>query len=221
MSETRRRKNGKNERAGRMGTNVYSSKDNKSLHKSLNSEFILYQTLLKQILEGKNLSGIDISSLLKYFQPEDKNDKKIMKEFDTSYNRNQAIHWYTRETCIYKILNKALRTQNIDDINPFDSFIRDLNAQLSEQHKLFVKQQKTSSIKVYRGQFISKDEVNRLKSGIGQFISMNSFLSTSTNRKKALEFATSRQPPNDTLTSILLEIHVDLNALMPVQYKNN
>ena len=119
MSKTSRRKNGKNEREDRIGTNVYSSKDNKSLHKSLNIKFILYQTLLKQILKGKNVSEIDISSLLKHCQPEDKNDKKTMKEFDTSYNPSRAIHRYIRETCIYKILNKVLRTQNIEDITPF------------------------------------------------------------------------------------------------------
>ncbi len=128
MSEIRRPENGKNGLADRMVTNVYSSEDNKSLHKSLNGEFILYQTLLKQILEGKNLSVIDISSLLKYFQPE---DKTTMKEFDTTYNPNKAIHQYTRETCIHKILNKALRTQNIEDITTFGPFIKDLTIQLT------------------------------------------------------------------------------------------
>ncbi|CAF3696016.1 unnamed protein product [Rotaria sp. Silwood1] len=215
MSRTSRRKQDPDKQSVRvdtMGTNVYSAKDNQSMHKSLNGEFILYQVLLQQILDEKDSLSSNESLLINYFEPNDMVDKKVMDEFDTSYDPQKAIHWYTRETCIYKILNKALRTQNIDDVNPFESFIRDLNAQLSEQHKLFVKQQTTPFIKGYRGQFISKDEVNRLKSGIGQFISMNSFLSTSTNRKKALEFATSRAPPNDTLTSILLEINVDLNA---------
>ncbi|CAF1026308.1 unnamed protein product [Adineta steineri] len=201
-----------NDRTERMGSVVFSAKDDKSMHKSLNGEFILYQVLLQQILDDKEALLTNESSLLNYFEPDDIGDKKVMNEFDTSYNSKKAIHWYTRESCIYKILNKALRTQNIDDVSPFYSFIRDLNGQLGEQHKLFVKQQTTSVIKVYRGQLISKDEVNRLKAGIGQFISMNSFLSTSTNKKKALEFATSRAPPNDIVTSILLEITVDLNA---------
>ena len=73
-------------------------------------------------------------------------------------------------------------------------------------------------LQVYRGQFISIDEVNRLKTGKGQLISMNSFLSTSTNKKKALEFATSRSPPNDQLTSILLEIDVNLECLIQDHY---
>ncbi|CAF1190958.1 unnamed protein product [Adineta ricciae] len=216
MSRTPRRKQNtigsSNDRVDSMGTNVYSAKDDKSMHKSLNGEFFLYQSLLNQILDENQSLPSEESTLIEYFEPDDVDDKKIMNEFDKSYNPKKAIYWYTRESCIYKIMNKALRTQNIDDVNPFDSFIRDLNVQLAEQRKIFVKQQSKSFIKVYRGQFISKDEVNRLKSGIGQLIAMNSFLSTSTNRKKALEFATSRPPPNDTLTSILLEIHVNLYA---------
>ncbi|CAF1448623.1 unnamed protein product, partial [Adineta steineri] len=205
-------RNENNERVDTMGTNVYSSKDNQSMHNSLNSEFILYQVLLQQILNGESSLTKVPSSILKYFEPDDKTDQKIMKEFDKEYEPSKAIHWYTKESCIYKILNKALRTQNIDDINPFGYFIRDLDTQLEKEHKLFVKQQNKSSIQVYRGQFISKDELNRLKTTQGELISMNSFLSTSTNKTKAVEFATSRPPPTDQLTPILLEINVDLNA---------
>ncbi|UJR24679.1 hypothetical protein I4U23_006052 [Adineta vaga] len=201
-----------NIRADTMGTNVYSSKDSQSMHNSLNGEFILYQVLLQRILEGKNTDFFEESLLTNYFEPDDKNDRQTMKEFDANYCSSEAIYWYTRESCIYKILNKALRTQNIDDIIPFGSFIKDLDVQLSEEHKQFVKEQDASTIQVYRGQLISKDELNRLKTTQGQLISMNSFLSTSTNRGKAIEFATSRPAPNDELTSILLEIVVDLYA---------
>ncbi|CAF1148361.1 unnamed protein product [Rotaria sordida] len=215
MNENRQRTNDnkENERADRMGTHVYSSKDNRSMHKSLNGEFILYQMLLEQISNKKQELTFNKNSLVEYFQPDDKNDKKIMKEFDKEYKSEKAIYWYTRETCIYKILNKALRTQCIDDIIPFGSFIRDMNKQLDDEHKLFIKQKQTPIIQVYRGQLISKDEVIRLKSTQKELISMNSFLSTSTNRKKALEFATSKPPPNDELTSMLLEIDVNINYL--------
>jgi len=202
--------NEKNDRIDTMGSNVYSAKDNQSLHKSLNGEFFLYQILLQQILDEQNATNNQHSSLAEYFQPIDKKDQQTMHEFDTQYRPDKSIHWYTRETCIYKILNKALRTQDIDDIMPFDQFIRDLNKQLAKERVAFVKQRQTTKIRVFRGQFISKDEVNRLKSAKGQLLAMNSFLSTSTNYEKAFEFATSRPPPNDKLTSILLEIDVDL-----------
>ena len=209
----RRGKGVENERVDTMGTNVYSSKDNQSMHKSLNGEFILYQILLEQILNGNKSLNKDELTLNEYFEPEDINDQKLLKEFDDEYQSIKAIYWYTKESPIYKILNKALRTQNIDDLIPFGELIKDLNQQLSDEQKLFVKKQKSTFLQVYRGQFISKDEVKRLKSSENQLISVNSFLSTSTNRKKALEFATSRSTPTDQLTSILLEITLNLNSL--------
>ncbi|CAF3371286.1 unnamed protein product [Rotaria socialis] len=59
-----------------------------------------------------------------------------------------------------------------------------------------------------------KVELNRLKTSLGELLSVISFLSTNTEREreKALEFAISRSPPNDQLTSALLEISVDLNS---------
>ena len=48
--------------------NVYSSKNNKSMHKSLNSEFILYQMLLDHVLDEKQpLPVAAQDGLTKYF----------------------------------------------------------------------------------------------------------------------------------------------------------
>ena len=196
-----------------MGTNVYSSKDNQSLHKSLNAEFILYQILVQRLLDdNEELPPEAKEGLVKYFDPENLTDRSVMQEFDTGYVPEKAIHWYTRESCIYRILNKALRTQNIDDVTAFGQFVRDLQKQLKGEYKSFAKGQKSSILTVYRGQFISKDEVNRLKGGIGELISMNSFLSTSTNKKKALEFATSRALSTDSLIWIILKILVNVRS---------
>ena len=204
----------RDERTDTMATSIYSSKDNQSLHKPLNGEFVLYQILLKQVLDGEENSFLSLHpSLINYFHPNDPKDEEAMTEFENEYKPPKAIHWYTRESCIYKILNKALRTHNIDDVVPFRNFVQDLHKQLEQEHTSYIEKQQTATIQLYRGQFISKDELTRLKSAKGEFISMNSFLSTSTNRQKALEFATSRPPPSDELTSILLELEVDINLL--------
>ena len=205
--------NEKNDRIDTMGANVFSSQDNQSLHKGLNAEFVLYQILLNRVLDERNPFRTKPATLAEYFQPIDERDLKTMHEFDTKYRSSKAVHWYTRETCIYKILNKALRTQDIDDIIPFDKFIQDLNKQLAKEYQSFIRQQTSDKIQVYRGQFISKDEINRLVSTKGQLLATNSFLSTSTNYLKAFEFATSRPPPNDQLASILLQIEVDLYSM--------
>ena len=189
--------------------NVFSSKDMRSQHNGLNGEFLLYQVILKRLLT-KELTDRPIESkLFDHFSPSDETDQDILKEFDSSYKSSKAIYWYTRESCIYRLLNKALRQQNIGDLIAFTQFIRDINDQLAYEQVTFSVTHPTNLLKVYRGQIISTDEVNRMKCAKGQLISMNSFLSTSTNRKLALEFTMSRSTTDD-LTKILFEINVNL-----------
>ncbi|UJR24677.1 hypothetical protein I4U23_006050 [Adineta vaga] len=193
-------------------TIVYSSKDNQSLHKSLNGQFILYQILIEYLLDEKSPISKGKPTLYQYFKPDNQFDQRILKEFDKEYTSDKAIYWYTRDASIYKFLNKALRLQNLDDVIAFASLIRDIDRQLKEEYKTFVKTKKTSIIQVYRGQLIHKDEINRLKSNQGQLISMNSFLSTSANREKALHFTVTQSPPTEQLTAILFEIYANIQS---------
>jgi tetratricopeptide (TPR) repeat protein len=81
------------------------------------------------------------------------------------------------------------------------SYIRDIHQQLKhDQYK--------RPIQVYRGQLISSDELDTLKQSVGEFVSMNSFLSTSVDRKLALFFLGDRTVTYD-LERILFEINVD------------
>ncbi|CAF5037344.1 unnamed protein product, partial [Rotaria sp. Silwood1] len=86
---------------------------------------------------------------------------------------------------------KAL-CENIHMIFLFRQFISDIQHQLKEN-------QVKSPIKVYRGQMISSDELKRLKEHCAQFISMNSFISTSTDEQQARVFL---NVPNSASTEI-------------------
>ncbi|CAF4248116.1 unnamed protein product, partial [Adineta steineri] len=99
--------------------NVFSLKDMQSQHSGLNGEFLLYQVILKRLLsEGLTDSSIE-NTLCGHFDPTEEADRRIMLEFDKSYKANKAIYWYTRESCVYRLLNKALRTQSIGDLIAF------------------------------------------------------------------------------------------------------
>ena len=204
----RRAKSENIRRVDRAGTNVFNSNDMQSMHDSLNSEFILYQLILRIVLKQNDNKTRNQPTLYEHFQPDNEQDQQTMTEFDRTYKPNQAIHWYTRETCIYRMLNKALRTLHVDHILGFGLLIHDIYRQLSHEQVSFIRKLPKPILTVYRGQFISKDELIRMKSSTGQLIAMNSFLSTSTNHEEALKFITSSPPPTDTLASILLEINV-------------
>ncbi|CAF1032842.1 unnamed protein product [Adineta steineri] len=138
-------------------------------------------------------------SLNEYHDNEDM--LKIIKEFEDEYSSDRAIWWYTRETFIYRLLNKSLRIQNIDLLFCLRFLIRDIEQQL-QQYKC------SSPLIVYRGQLISSEELELLKQSKGTLISMNSFLSTSLNRSTALEFLNTNINDNK-LQRILFEINAD------------
>ncbi|CAF1186827.1 unnamed protein product [Didymodactylos carnosus] len=133
-------------------------------------------------------------------------EEATIREFERDYHPQKSIWWYTRDSCLYRILNKALRLQDIDPIFSMRFFIKDISQQLKDEHRKFVK--KKGVIRVYRGQAVSTEEMNKLRCGEGQLISFNSFLSTSLNKDEALMFA--RQiVSSDTLHRVFFEIKVD------------
>lgn len=87
----------------------------------------------------------------------------ILDEFEHNYTPDKALWWYTRESFVCRLLNKALHVQNIDLLFLFRFFIRDIQRQL-EQYQC------SSSIHIYRGQLMSIDELQMLKDSVGQFI---------------------------------------------------
>jgi tetratricopeptide (TPR) repeat protein len=119
-------------------------------------------------------------------------------EFEETYTPKTAIWWYTRETFLSRILNKALRTQNIDILFLFQFFIVDIRRQLEELRR-------KTPIKVYRSQLMSRDELKKLKNSSGQFISINSFFSATMSDVRARACFEN----NDGLEQILFEIDAD------------
>ena len=106
---------------------------------------------------------------------------KLIDEFQQSYSANRSIWWYTRESFVYHLVNQALRRQNIHQVFLFRSFIRDLGKQLRvcRSH---------SPVQVYRAQRMCKEEIAVLQKSVGQYISMNSFFSTSEDEKRSRTF---------------------------------
>ncbi|CAF1356013.1 unnamed protein product, partial [Didymodactylos carnosus] len=68
------------------------------------------------------------------------------------------------------------------------------NERWAKSYEKLIKESPDTQIsRLYRGQVMSKDELSRIRSSIGEFISINSFLSTTRSRNKALDFAQSAQ----------------------------
>lgn len=132
-------------------------------------------------------------------------DLRTIEEFEHTYLPERAIHWYTKQTFFYLLLNKALRVHNIDLLILFQFFIKDIYQQLRKLQQ----EQSSTPVRVYRGQLISNEETGRLLSVEGQLISMNSFLSTSRSQRLALLYLGTAPFPNDGLQRVLFEMFLD------------
>ncbi|CAF5175235.1 unnamed protein product, partial [Rotaria sp. Silwood1] len=91
---------------------------------------------------------------------------KFIDGFDRTYRSVDAIRWYSKQCFVYKIVNKALRCEDINQLHLFRFFIGDLSESLACEHKkiLFSNQK---LLNVYRGVKLSNDKFNKLKEANG------------------------------------------------------
>jgi hypothetical protein len=118
--------------------------------------------------------------------------------FEKTYYTNSALQWYTRDSFLFRLINKALRSSDAEMMFKMRYFLTDLYLQLDglykeRQYSNFLPMKE----KLYRGQIMSKTEFEYFKQLQGQVISINTFLSTTTSLQVALLFANSSLNNND------------------------
>ncbi|CAF0850500.1 unnamed protein product [Adineta steineri] len=180
----------------------------------VNGEFVFSQILIDCLLQLKS-TEIDKNELINLCENEyvgNYTELNNLREFQGDYSPDKVLWWYTKESFFYKTLNAALRTQNIHMIFLFRAFIHDIYRQLQ-------KYQSKRPLQVYRCQLMSNDELNSLKQNIGQFISINSFFSTSDERRTALFLLGDITTPIDS-ERVLFEIDADSKVVNTKPFAN-
>jgi hypothetical protein len=157
--------------------------------------------LLKEALMRLPINEISkkdmINQCRSYYRHNTKQQKDI-DEFEQKYHSSNAIYWYSRSSFVSHLVNKALRTEDSDLLYLFRFFIIDLSqnlrslaaAQSSEHNEI---------LHLQRGLTLSNDEIDELRSNIGNLISPNGFMSASRCSDVA----------NIHGTNVLFEIEVD------------
>jgi tetratricopeptide (TPR) repeat protein len=184
-----------------------SKNDSEQSTTDLNGRFLQYQLLISCLLKMKTTSTDKKEFILRCREIYKENPAQLknIDDFEKEYVSEHSLWWYTTETFLYRLLNKALRIQDIDSLFLIRFFIRDIEQELHQRRY-------RSSISVYRGQLMSNDELNILKNSQNQFISINSFLSTS--RKPEVALIYTDRPPNDsTIERVLFKIDADPNQI--------
>ena len=167
----------------------------------------MYSQLLKDILlnddldEDEDETKREMIEYCREIYSTDTNVLKILDEFEEHFLSELAIYWYSRESFLYKILNRALWTTQPDILYKLRYFLRKLHEQIADQAKL--QYNRSTTFIVYRGQNMSSEQVEKLKTNLGGFLSFNNFLSTSLRRQTARSFLVGSE------IGVLFEIYID------------
>ncbi|UJR17402.1 hypothetical protein I4U23_004297 [Adineta vaga] len=134
---------------------------------------------------------------------------KQIEDFSDKYDPNKAIAWYSQDTFLYRLLNRALRTENFDLIYKFRFYITDLHFQLEKLHQQYIQSAETNEMIVYRGQRMSIEDIKAIEDNQNAYISVNTFFSTSTSYITASSFT--QTGPCDYL-GVIFTITIDLTT---------
>ncbi|CAF1344245.1 unnamed protein product [Adineta ricciae] len=168
--------------------------------------FQLFKDVLLHLPQNDKNAKQQLVNYLKQCYHNNNKQLKLIDEFDSLYKAEDAIKWYTGQPFLYKNLNKALRTEDIEQLYLFRFFITDLCTVLHEEYTYL--KEFEPCITLYRGASMSNDELEKLRQNVGQLISTNGFLSTSQIKEVALAFASSGKSPKKH--RVLFEIKCDL-----------
>ncbi|CAF3527003.1 unnamed protein product [Adineta steineri] len=136
-----------------------------------------------------------------------RNNRQFLKqidEFQEDYHQDASIDWYTKDGFIYRLINTALRTENIEQLYRFRYYIADLSKQLRVEYQKF-KLGDENIIVLHRGTIMTRNEAEQLQANKGQLIAVNTYWSTSRNKTVAHMFIHNQQNDAD-LVAVLFQI---------------
>jgi tetratricopeptide (TPR) repeat protein len=198
--------------------NVDTSNISFPFSKNLNKQecSFMYSQILKDVfLKFQDDSTSELVEYCRTVYADNPSQLAIIEEFERDYKANDAILWYTKECFLYKMINKALRTQDIETLYNMRTFLRHLHQQLLRLYPKNDKTQSTPILTLYRGQRMSIGEFEKLKNNEGGLLSVSNFLSTSESRELALAYA--GQSDNDTI-AMVLEFTLNINDKINSSY---
>lgn len=155
-----------------------------------------------------NSNGLDdmVASCTDFYHYDDF-ELLYIDEFRRTYRAEEAVKWYSRSCFLFRLVNMVLRMEDVNGLFVFRQFIIDLRTQIVKEYHQ--QRRSISSRRVYHGQRLPIAELERMKIATDNLISVNSFLSTSTDRHVAELFIENGQV--ETQIQALFIIDVDMN----------
>ncbi|CAF1480016.1 unnamed protein product [Adineta steineri] len=172
----------------------------------------MYTQILKEILLTINFEDKHLEEFTTYCREvyeDDEHELKNVNQLQTTYKNKIPIWWYTWDAFLYRMLNQALRSMDVDMIIRMGFFISDLHRDIQRLHsEQFDGYQSGTTFTVYRGQGLSKADFTEMTKTKGGLLSFNNFLSTSKSRNVSLKFA-QQAATNPDLVGVLFIMSIN------------
>jgi tetratricopeptide (TPR) repeat protein len=177
------------------------------------AEFLWFQIVKHVILQVPHdqQEKKQMISMCQQYYRDNLREQRLIDQFEREYRTEEAIRWYSKQTFISKLITKALRNQDIDQLHTCCFFIIDLTENLSYEHQKILSSNEQILI-VYRGAKLSKEELNKLRENEGALISMNGYFSASHLYPSALALAIKPTKRMDVV-SVLFQIECNVREL--------
>ncbi|CAF3416439.1 unnamed protein product [Rotaria socialis] len=156
-----------------------------------------------------------IKNFLTYCRDGNYSTLNNINKLEFQYHDQISIWWYTSGTFLYSMLNRALRTVEIDTIIKTGIFVHDIHHHIEQLHQEQFSGQEKPQFTDYRSQCLSKVDFEKLLKSRDGLMSFNNFLSTNRDPDMGVFYATTNITNYNVIT-ILLEKTVDPpNPSMP------
>ena len=131
------------------------------------------------------------------------NEQEIsfLEQFGRSYKAEQALVWYTRGSCLNRLLCRAFLEQDMSILVDMYSFIADIDRNIQNSSA-----KKATPVHLYRGQLLSTEEHARLKDNLHQVVTMQCFLMGQTSRDETVRLLQNMPPSSSNFKRILFDI---------------
>ena len=127
----------------------------------------MYTQILKDILLTIDFDESHIKEFTNYCRehlPNDPVQISMINELEGKYHEYSPIWWYTSESFLYPMLNRALRQMEIDIIIKVGFFISDLHHQIEQLHiEQYGDNEQFETFVVYRGQGLPPTDFDRIQ----------------------------------------------------------
>ncbi|CAF1411402.1 unnamed protein product [Rotaria sordida] len=171
----------------------------------------MYSVLLKEILleleYDDETAKQDFVDYCRYEYADNIATLRTIDRFEHDYCQDRVIYWYSQPCFFFELLNRSLRSQDIEILVRMTFILRHLHKQIEHLHSITMSSRSSACFHVYRGQGMNRKEFDsKIRNKVGGLLSFNSFLSTSENATVAEIFVLRNDPDS---VAVLFDIIID------------